>query len=62
MEEGITASRSPWQNPNVEPFLGSEGREYLDHEIVSKREETHVELVGRGVSLSCDRNEFRATG
>jgi transposase InsO family protein len=33
-EEGLTAPRSPWQNPFVERVIGSIRRECLDHVIV----------------------------
>ena len=34
IEEGVTAPRSPWQNPYVERLIGSIRRECLDHVIV----------------------------
>jgi putative transposase len=34
IEEVIMAPRSPWQNPDVERFIGSSRRECLDHIIV----------------------------
>jgi transposase InsO family protein len=34
MEQKLTATRSPWQNPMVERLIGSIRREYLDHVIV----------------------------
>ena len=34
IEEGVTAPRSPWQNPYVERLLGSIRRECLDHVLV----------------------------
>jgi len=34
MREVLIAPRSPWQNPYVEPLIGSIRRECLDHVIV----------------------------
>ena len=34
VEEVVTASRSPWQNPYVERLIGSVRRECLDHAII----------------------------
>jgi putative transposase len=34
MQEVLTAPGSPWQNAYVERFIGSVGRECLDHVIV----------------------------
>jgi len=34
IEEVITARHSPFQNPYVEPFIGSIRRECLDHMII----------------------------
>ena len=34
IEEVLTASRSPWQNPYCEPLIGTLRRELLNHVIV----------------------------
>jgi transposase InsO family protein len=43
IEEVVTASRSPWQNPYAERLIGSIRRECLDHVIVIN--EAHLRRV-----------------
>ena len=46
IEEVVTASRSPWQNPYAERVIGSFRRECLNHLIVLS--ESHLRRVLRG--------------
>ncbi len=41
MDELRTAPRSPWQNPYVEPMIGTLRRECLDHMIVFNERQLH---------------------
>ena len=43
VEEVITAPRSPWQNPYVEPLIGSVRRECLDQVIIL--DERHLQRI-----------------
>ncbi len=63
IEQVVTAPRSPWQNPFIEPLIGSIRRECLDHVIVLN--ERHLRRILRSyfeyfhhsrTHLSLDRN------
>lgn len=46
IEEVVTATRCPWQNPFVEQLIGSIRRECLDHVVVLSEHHLKRTLIG----------------
>lgn len=58
LSEGITAPRSPWQNPFVERLIGSIRRDCLDHVVVLNRRHLTRVLKNYFVYYHCSRTHL----